>query len=120
MRNELPVCRFEATISEESMKNLKFQTKCKEVAETMGIEVCFYDDPRKHEAFEDDGYLHIVDKEIRACFDVGAAQSKTGAEQNALTARVIGLLKWKNFTPTMVFVDEGDDPETCPHCGAEL
>ena len=68
-----------------------FEKKCKAVADDIGIEVTFYPDNDRANAYEDDGALHVVRCGQRACFGVGIADDPV--EQTKNTRLVLTALK---------------------------
>jgi hypothetical protein len=74
------------------MKN--FEEKCREIESETGIELMdIYDDGDGTNAvYEDDGFLHINNGELRASFDVGDNQSLDADEQNERTRTILSAL----------------------------
>ena len=75
------------------MKITRFQKRCEQVAEKLGLEVIFFEDTNKPDQFEDDGTLHVQNGSLRACFDVSNGQALSGADQNSKTRLVMAELK---------------------------
>lgn len=103
-----------------------FEKRCIIAARDAGVEVIFFRDDvdHKNDAVEDDGSLHVTRSGLRACFDVGDGQSRSGYDQNVKTIMVLsGLGLWLDMeqkSKDRVLVDETaeeDDDDECPHCG---
>lgn len=88
----------------------KFERLCRDVAESTGIDVLFFEDKRPADTFEDDGTLHVMYRGLRAVFDVGSGQSLTGEEQNARTRMILEKLD-RPVTDRVLVEETGDDDE---------
>lgn len=98
-----------------------FKSKCYEISERRSIPVEFYDDDRKrNDVFEDDGYLHICEGRVRACFDVGDAQSLDAERQNKRTRSILTDLDMTIKIGPRTLIDDEPKTDLCPHCGREL
>lgn len=49
----------------------KFEQRCEKVADSIGVEVWFIDEPKTQSPFQDDGMVHICGAGKRAVFHVG-------------------------------------------------
>jgi hypothetical protein len=97
------------------MKRRKtFPQQCQAIAEATGFEVTLIRDVAcKPCAFEDDGFLHIVRRGIRAAFWVSHDDPSV---QNENVRDILRRLKIKPTIETLVEEDEQDN-DCCPHCG---
>ena len=91
------------------MKISKFQKRCELVAERLGLEVVFYDDDSGVDQFEDDGFLHVQNKSIRACFNVSNSQSDSCRAQNVKTRAVMAALGLKVSSRVLGDETDGED-----------
>ena len=101
-------------------KNRKAWIEAAELAsKNAGVELSWYDDDRKDDAFHDDGTLHVLIHKKRACFSLG--QDTPAHKVNRQTKAILESLNmpelYSDRTTTDVNSDEG---EHCPHCGRFL
>lgn len=94
----------------------KFQADCERVAEQAGVNVTFYVEPREKPcAHEDDGFLHIRKRGLRAAFDVANDEPKC---QNAKTREILTALGMEHAIGEETLAEETDDDDgCCSHCG---
>ena len=95
----------------------QFKTLCEE----QGDEFCeFYDETEnwiKPTAFEDDGFLHVRFRKVRACFDL---YGRTAKDRNDSALRVLTKLGMEDLYGPSTMVDESEndeDSDCCPECG---
>jgi len=96
--------------ADEEYNMTRFQSRCLEVAEQVGVEVHFYDETvAKADAFHDDGTLHVQKSKMRACFDVSNSQNLSGRKQNKNTEAVMQALGLE--VTSRVLVDDFDEED---------
>ena len=73
----------------------KFEQKCEKVADQVGVDVWFHDEPKSQKPFADDGMVHVCGAGLRAVFNIG--QDCTAARFN-MKAREIMVRMGKTIT----------------------
>jgi hypothetical protein len=108
-----------------TMKTSKFEKQCYAITDELGISdpVILHDEPKKNEVFEDDGYLHVRKRHVRAVFGANGGQDAPASERNELFQKILEKLGYK-LTPKLLERvlddspdDEEDDDDYCSHCG---
>lgn len=89
------------------MKPETFKRRCEKVAETLGLDVSFYDDAQPDRENVDDGTLHITRSGLRACFNVDQGRDD-GKLQNENTRAVLAAMKIKVGDNVLVDVESED------------